>query len=230
MKAILFFSALFFCQVALGQYTIDTSLRSQYQVVFEQLPEVVKKEREKHFKTGLGLLTRIKTDTLNKKEYSGNENPEKDPAASQQTNKTDPKVFSQGEKESVSSANPMWLSCICRFKGDTLEIVSGISIFSGFDVTTSLFKDKAKAVYTEYESENVFKTNLSDDKVNEFSIPAIINNLVLDRQPKKGIEEIYGIMSITSNGYYRFDAMNFKNGYLHKRLKLHYYFRCDVIN
>ena len=123
----------------------------------------------------------------------------------------------------------MWLSCNCRFKGDTLEIISGISIFSGFDVTTSLFKDKAKARYTEYESEKVFKTSLESGKVSEFSIPATINNLALDRQPKKGIPEIYGKMTATSNGYFSYlHAGSFKNGYLHKRLKLQYYFRCDV--
>jgi hypothetical protein len=228
MRQFLFIILLFFYQVTLGQYTIDTSLHTQYWTVFERFPDIVKKEKEKHFKNGLGILTGIKTDTINKNEYSGMDHPDKIQPG---TNTNQGKVFSQNQKESVSEFQPMWISCICKFKGDTLEIIDGLSVFSGFDVTTSLFKDKAKAFYTEYESENVFKTNLANEKVSEFSIPATINNLILDRQPKKGAKEIYGKMIVTSNGYYSYlNAGDFKNGYVHKRLRLQYYFRCDILN
>ena len=230
MKLFFFILILFFSQASFGQFTIDTSLHAEYWNVFERLPEKYKKEKNTHFKKGLGLLTSIKADTLNKNEFLGNHPLEKDPNAVE-TVKNDPKVFSQSEKESISEVQPMWLSCNCRFKGDTLEIVSGISIFSGFDITTSLIKDKARARYTEYESENVFKVTLTSEKVSEFSIPATINNLVLDRIPKKGIPEIYGKMTATSNGFFSYlNAGNFKNGYMHKRLRVEYYFRCDITN
>ena len=231
MRQFLFIILLFFCQVSFGQFTIDTSLQTQYWTVFERLPEIVKKEKEKHFKNGLGLLIGLKTDTINKNEYSGMDNPDKNQNTNPETSTKDPKVFSQSQKEYVSEFQPMWISCICKFKGDTLEIINGLSVFSGFDVTSSLFKDKANASYTEYESENVFKTNLANEKVSEFSIPATINNLILDRQPKKGTKEIYGKMQVTSNGYYSYlNAKDFKNGYVHKRLRLQYFFRCDILN
>jgi hypothetical protein len=229
MKSVFFIPALFFYLDCQGQFTIDTSLPDQYRVVFERLPDVVKKEKGKHYSKGLGLLTELKTDTLNKNELVSTEHPRKMPATP--PHKTDPAAFPHGEKKLNSDEQPMWISCICRFKGDTLEIVNGITVFSGFDITTRLYKDKASAGYTEYESEPVFKTNLEQNKVSEFSIPATINNLALDRQPKKGIPEIYGKMTVTSNAYYSFlNAQNFKQGYLHKRLKLQYYFRCNVSN
>ena len=232
MRQFLFIIFLFFYQASFSQYTIDTSLHTQYWTVFERLPEIVKKERGKHFKNGLGLLVGIKTDTINKNEFvEMTDHPEKNQHTSNEINSKDGKVFSQGQKDYVSEVSPMWISCNCKFKGDTLEIVDGISVFSGFDVTTNLFKDKAKAFYAEYESENVFKTNLANEKVSEFLIPATINNLILDRQPKKGTKEIYGKMVVTSNGYYSYlNASDFKNGYLHKRLRLQYYFRCDIPN
>jgi hypothetical protein len=86
------------------------------------------------------------------------------------------------------------------------------------------------ALYTEHESEGkVFRTKLTTKKVSEFTIPATINSLTIDRRPTKGLKEIYGKMAVTTNGYYTYvNAWGFKHDYIYKRMRLQFYFRCSV--
>jgi hypothetical protein len=78
-------------------------------------------------------------------------------------------------------------------------------LFSGFEIITNLFKDKATVIYSEYETEGkVFKTKLTNKKVSEFTIPATFSSLIIDSKPQKKLTEIYGKIAIITNGYYSY--------------------------
>jgi hypothetical protein len=137
---------------------------------------------------------------------------------------------SRKEEETINPEKRESLNCGCKFKGDTLQIVAGISLFSGFAVITNLTNENAKALYSEHESEGkVFRTKLSNKKVGEFTIPATINSLGMDRKPIRATSEIYGKLAVTTNGYYSYmNAWDFKHEYIHKRMRLQLYFRCST--
>jgi hypothetical protein len=230
MKQSLLFILIIFSQLVLGQYKVDTTLKTEYWTLFEKLSEEVKKEKDTQFRNGLGILTRIKTDTLNINELQPLDTSLKIFSIDQETGEREYLATSRSEQENINEIQPMFLGCDCSFKGDTLEIVAGISLFSGFAVITSLNNDKAKALYSEHESEGkVFRTKLTNKKVSEFTIPATINSLKIDRKPKQGIGEIYGKMEVTTNGFYTYiNAWDFKHGYMYKRMQLRFYFRCNT--
>jgi hypothetical protein len=230
MKQSLLFIFIFLCQFSFGQYKVDTTLKSEYWRMFERLPEKIKEDKDAHFKSGLGILVSIKTDTLNKNDHEPIDTSLKIFSINQETGEQEPLTTTPSEQETINAENPEWLSCSCRFKGDTLEIVTGISLFSGFAVITKLTKDKAIALYSEHESEGkVFRTKLTNKKVSEFTVPATINSLTIDRRPKKGLSDIYGKMAVTTNGYYSYiNAWGFKHDYIYKRMQLQFYFHCNT--
>jgi hypothetical protein len=222
--------SIFFCELSFGQYKVDTTLKAEYWLMFERLPEKVKKDKDTEFKSGLGILIGIKTDTLNKKDLGPVDTSLKIFSINQETGEQEPLATNTSEEETINVEHPQWLSCGCRFKGDTLEIYSGITLFSGFAVITKLTGERAIALYTEHESEGkVFRTKLTNKKVSEFTIPATINSLTIDRRPSKGLKEIYGKMAVTTNGYYTYvNAWGFKHDYIYKRMQLQFYFHCDT--
>jgi hypothetical protein len=230
MKQSLLFIFIFFYRFSFGQYNADTTLKAEYWRIFERLPEKVKKDKDTEFKSGLGILIGIKTDTLNKKDLEPIDTSLKIFNINQETGEEEPLTTNPSEEETINAEHPQWLSCGCRFKGDTLEIYSGISLFSGFAVITKMTGSRAAALYTEHESEGkVFRTKLTNKKVSEFIIPATINSLTIDRRPDKGLKEIYGKIAVTTNGYYTYvNAWGFKHDYIYKRMRLQFYFRCDT--
>jgi hypothetical protein len=230
MKQSLLFIFIFFCKFSFGQYNVDTAIKAEYQRMFEKLSEEIKKDKDTHFKNGLGILFGIKTDTLNKQDHEPVDTSLKIFSINQEMGEQEALITNPSEEETISVERPEWLSCGCRFKGDTLEIVSGVSLFSGFAVITRLTGNKAAALYTEHESEGkVFRTKLTNKKVSEFTIPATINSLSIDTKPIKGVKELYGKMSVTSSGYYTYlNAWGFKHDYIYKRMRLQFYFHCNV--
>jgi hypothetical protein len=101
-------------------------------------------------------------------------------------------------------------------------------LFSGFVFTTKLLNNKTFAFYSEYaRREKIFRTKLVSKKVSEFTIPSTINDIVIDRSPVKGIREVIGKISVTSNGFYSYaNAWDFKNEYIYKKIKVDFLFRC----
>ena len=230
MKQLLLLNFIFLFQSSYGQYKVDTNLRSEYRKMFDRLPEKVKEVENSQFKTGLGILIDIKTDTLNKTDLEPVDTSLKIFSIDEKTGEKEPMTTSPSEEETITAAQPMWLGCGCIFKGDTLEIASGVSLFSGFAVMTSLYKGKAKALYSEIETEGkAFRTKLTNKRVSEFTIPATICSLTIDKKPEKGINEIYGKMAIVTTGYYCYiNAWGFKHDYIYKRKRLEFYFHCSA--
>ncbi|WP_121357763.1 hypothetical protein [Flavisolibacter nicotianae] len=230
MKQSLLLIFVFLFQSSFGQYKVDTALRGEYRRMFERLPEKVKEVEKSQFENGLGILFNIKTDTLNKADHEPVNTSLKIFSIDEKTGEKEPMIAAPGEEETITEAQPTWLGCGCRLKGDTFEVASGVSLFSGFAVITSLHKDKAKAVYSEFETEGkAFRTKLSNKRVSEFTVPATINSLTIDRKPEKGINEIYGKIAVVSNGYYSYlNAWGFKHDYIYKRKHLEFYFHCNA--
>jgi hypothetical protein len=206
-----------------AQYKIDTSLRRKYQLLFKKLPVYIRTDKES-FNYGLGILTAFNTDTLNKADIvvdtslismvllDKNGKPVKE-------HKYKPKP--------ISEKDPEWLVCYCTFKEDTLQIMVAAGLFSSFSVTTDLYQGKALARYGGTEREPTFKINPDGPKMAAMEIPATINAVMVDRKPEKGIQELYGSATVTTNGYYNFqNAWGFKNEYIHMSNRIRFYFKC----
>lgn len=229
-QAFLLFILLLFCKFSFGQYKIDPDLKAQYREQFKRLPEEVKNDSDTDFKDNLGILFDVEIDTLNKNDFEPIDTSLKLFSINPETGEEEPLATNRNDEETVSMEHPLWLNCECKFKGDILEIHSGIGSFSGFAVNIRLAGDRASAFYTEYESSGkVFRMTLTDKKVSDFISPATIHDLTIDRKPTKGLKEIYGRISVASNSYYVYvNAWNFKHGYIHQRVRLQFYFRCHI--
>jgi hypothetical protein len=230
MKPLLLLIFILAWQLSPAQVIFDSSIRKQYWTLFEQLPGKVKDKKDEQFRDGLGILIRVQTDTLNKQDFASADTSLQGFVFNKQTGEKEPLVADPTEEDLVSKEQPAWLSAGCRFKYDSLQIAAGISLFSGFVIITSIRGDKAKAVYSEYETQGLpFKTLPAGKKLSEFTIAATLDSITLDRKPKKGIKEIYGKISVTTDGFYTsINAFGFKNGYIFKRKKYEYYFRCTI--
>jgi hypothetical protein len=178
----------------------------------------------------LSFLYDQKTDILNKKDFKQDFNSIKIYDIDPITGKADSTKTTPNEQEQISKNQPFPLSCNCSFKNDTLTIISGIYLFSGFTIITKLHRDKVKALYSEVESEEkVLQRTLKEEKLNEITIPATVNFLTLDRRPNGNTKEVFGQISITTNGYYSYiNVWGSDSDYIYKRMKFQLYFRCDM--
>jgi hypothetical protein len=228
MKPYIFLLIIVFSNNSFGQFKIDTSIRKEYWSKFEKLSLDIKKDEDQFFKSGLAIIVKTKIDTLNKKDILPVDTSIKVIDINLNSGKESPMSISKSDDELVSENNQLWLNCSCKFKRDTLEIKTGISLFSGFVFTTKLLNNKTFAFYSEYaRREKIFRTKLVSKKVSEFTIPSTINDIVIDRSPVKGIREVIGKISVTSNGFYSYaNAWDFKNEYIYKKIKVDFLFRC----
>jgi hypothetical protein len=228
MRKLLLFIFPLLSQAILAQYKVDSTLKKEYLKLFERFQGKMKRETDNEFQKGLGILYKEKTDTLNKNDLEQGDHSIEIYDINSETGKVDSLAKSPTEEEMVSENQPFPLSCSCIFKNDTLIITSSIYLFSGFAVTTKLYHGKAKAFYTEVESEGkVFRRTLNEEKVNAIKIPAVINVLTLDRYLRNDINELYGNIAVTTNAYYSYvNTWGFKNGYIYKRMKIQFYFKC----
>ena|GEM_PF-4038065 len=227
MKYFFLLAASFAAQLSFAQYRIDSSLRERYWTLFERLPELIRNGKDTSVKKGLGILVELAADTLNKKDRRQDD-------VSVKIHSVDPGRDGQegsgstGEYGWIGDSTPLWLDCRCGFRGDTLEVVNGLYLFSGFSFTTRLANGRATAFYSGQEpGGRPFKTKLSGKRVDSFTVPATVSGLVLDRRPRRGMSEIYGAMSLTSEAYYSYsDASDFRYGYIHQRMHIRFYFHC----
>ena len=228
MKHLLFLLFLFSFELSFSQLKVDTAVRTEYWKLFNRLPEDIKNDKTE-FKNGLGILISMRTDTLNKKDHEPVDTSLKIFSVTGENG--EPLNISPTEEETINSAEPQWLGCGCRYKGDTLEIAVGLGVFSSFEITTRLMKGKAVVQYSEYESEGkVFKTKLTKQNVSQFTIPATITYFFIDSKPRKELSEIYGKIGVITRGFYSYvNAWDFKHGYIYKQMRYEYYFRCNII-
>ncbi len=230
MKQSLIFILLFSSQTLFGQYKIDSTVKKAYFEILKKLPQEFKNDIETEYKVGLSLLYDERTDTLNKKDFNQDFNSIKIYDIDETTGRADSTKTILTEQEQISKNRPFPLSCNCSFKNDTLIIVSGIYLFSGFTIVAKLYRNKVKALYSEVESEEkALQRTLKEKKANEITIPATANFLTLHRRPNGNIKELFGQISISTNGYYSYiNVWGFKSDYIYKRVKFQLYFRCDM--
>jgi hypothetical protein len=230
MRQSLILVFLFSSEAVFSQYRVDSTVKKEYLKLFEKFPKEFKDVIATEYEGGFGLLYEAKTDTLNKKDLRPDLNSVKIHNLDPITGEVDTTKTNSTEQEQISKNEPFPLSCNCSFKNDTLTITSGIYLFSGFAIITKVYQDKVKGLYFEGESESkVLQRALTEEKANEITIPATINFFTLDRKPTKNIKELFGQVSITTNGYYSYiNVWSFKSDYIFKRMKYELYFRCDM--
>jgi len=233
MKHLLLLLFCFLFKYSFAQVVIDKSVKEEYLRLFERLPGEIQKDTFNYFTNGISILFNLRSDTLNKKHIAAidtsrsvkiiNINPE--------TGKDEPESTPPNEEDWVNKDQPFWLSCDCDIKNDTLRILSGVTLLSGFSITTTIYREKAKAIYFEFENESkTLKKRLTDKMENDITIPATINYLVISQKPIEGMGELIGKIGVTTNGYYSYsNAWGFKYGYIHKRMRIEYYFRCNTV-
>lgn len=222
MKYIFLFAATLTAHLAVAQYGVDGSLKERYWTLFGRLPELIRNGKDTTTKKRLGILVELAADTLNK-----NDRRRGDVSVKIDAQEPDGAANEYGW---ISDSTPVWLDCSCGFRGDTFEVVTGLYLFSGFAFTTRVANGHAAASFTAREPEGKpFKTALSGKRVNSFVVPARVSNLVLDRRPQKGMEEIYGSVSLASADYYTYlDVFDFRHGYIHQRMRVRLYFHCRL--
>jgi len=230
MRQSLTFILLLSSQALLSQYKVDSTIKKEYLKILGKLSQKFKNEIATEYKGGLSLLYEEKTDTLNKKDVEQDFKSIKIYDIDPTTGKADTTKATLTEQEQISKNQPFPLSCSCSFKNDTLTVISGIYLFSGFTIVTKLHQDNIKALYSEVESEEkVLKRTLKEEKANKITIPAKVNFLTLDRRPRSNIHELFGQISITTSGYYSYiNVYGFKSDYIYKRMKFQFFFRCDT--
>lgn len=223
---------LFLSQPLFSQYKIDSTVKIPYLKVLEKLPAEFKNEIATEYEGGLSFLYSDKTDTLNKKDFRGNFNAIKIYDIDSETGKADSTESAPNEKGQISKNQPFPLSCSCSLRNDTLTIISGYYLFSGFRLTTTLYKKTVNALYTEVESEGrVLQRTLKEKKANEITIPATVSFITLNRMPYNNIKELFGQISVVTKGYYSYvNVWGFETDYIYKRKKIQFYFRCDIKN
>ncbi|MBV9962379.1 MAG: hypothetical protein JO072_09040 [Parafilimonas sp.] len=70
---------------------------------------------------------------------------------------------------------------------------------------------------------------MTNEKVDEINIPAVITEITIDKPLQKETKEIFGKVVVITNGYYSYvNAWSFKNDYIYKRKKIAFYFRCNI--
>ncbi|GAO45461.1 hypothetical protein [Flavihumibacter petaseus] len=231
MKKLLFFIFIITGDRTNAQYQVDTNITAAYRKVFQQAPDHIQSLKDTAFRNGLGLLTNIHTDTLNKEHLKPVDTSLQIFIVNKETGIEEPLASSIDENLSITTEHPAWLTCRCRVKGDTLEIAAGRALLSGFGVTAKLTGNSVTARYNEFTKIAAFRTTKSGKMVDNFDIPATVSNLVLNRKYEKGQQEIFGKLSVTSSGFFSYlDASAFTQGYQHKRMRLEFYFRCSVLN
>ena len=230
MRQSLTFILLLSSQTLLSQYKVDSTIKKEYFKILRKLPQEFKNEIATEYMGGLGLLYQEKTDTLNKKDVEQDFKSIKIYDIDPTTGEADTTKATLTEQEQISKNQPFPLSCSCSIKNDTLTIISGIYLFSGFTIVTKLYQGNVKAFYSEIESEDrVLQRTLKEEKANKITIPAKVNFLTLDRVPRSNIHELFGQISIITNGYYSYiNVYGFKSDYIYKRMKFQYFFRCGT--
>jgi len=226
----LLFIFLLSSQLVLPQYKVDSSIKKDYFKIHENLKQEFKDEIIKEFKEGLSLVYQVKTDTLNKQDKIKDFNSIKLEPINSETGQIDTTETTLTDEERISKNDPYPLNCSCSFKKDTLIISSSIYLFSGFAVTAKVYKNNVRVTYSEVESEvKSLKRTLKEAKRFEITIPAKVNFLTMDRIPTRNMPELFGHIGILTSGYYSYiNAFEFETDYIHKRMNLQFYFRCDM--
>jgi hypothetical protein len=130
----------------------------------------------------------------------------------------------------ISSTSPLPMMCTCERSNNTLIITSFTGAFSGFAVRSFLYRNELQTFYEEWDTDvERFKLHLKDEK--SFRLKAKVNGarLTLNSHLTNSTTEIYGRTELISPGFYDFsNNWSYKNGYLHKRIRLQFYFSCNV--
>jgi len=225
MKKLVIGFILFTSKSCLAQYEVDSTIKYKYQRLFENLPSKIKNGSELDSEWEFGILTSIRTDILRKEDVVLADSSIEVFKTIPQRGKKKPRNSSPTEEESINEKNPGFVFCKCNFIGDTLKMLSGIKVFSGFGITTMIYGDSVRAEYSELETEDVLRKTETDSLVKEVTVPATIEKLIVNIRPNKTIPELYGQLNICSEGFY--DTRNTPGvKFVRKYVKL--YFRCKI--
>ncbi|WP_301929416.1 hypothetical protein [Ferruginibacter sp.] len=206
MRNLITLFSIFIFTHSYAQVTFDKTVEQQYQDAYNKLPawlqqKAIEAYKDTSFHGGLVVLTEHKIDTLNK-----------DEVANSYSYKNDE------EKQYDLSF------CGGQINSDTLTIGVGTQFFSQ-SIQHKIFKNLATTIFNEYRDNGTpFRTELTNDKTNDLTIPAETIRIVLSADKFTTDETIFGYAEITTKAFYE-DADSFKNGYIKKRLHYKYFFK-----
>jgi hypothetical protein len=230
MRQILIFLLFFSSQTVLSQYRVDSTVNKNFLKTLHTFPEELRDEIIKQNPAGLALIYEVKVDTLNKKDLKYQHISIKESTIDKVTGDIDSTNSFSPEKEEVSKNQPEPFSCNCLIRNDTLIITSGTFLFPGYSIIAKFYNNKVAAAFSEINSEGKFlQRKLKEEKKDELIVPAKVNFFSFDKIPTNNTKELFGQIAITTSGYY--DYMNgwgFRHGYIHKQIKIKFYFKCKM--
>ena len=193
-----------------AQVTFDKTVEQQYQNAYNKLPtwlqeKAVEAYKDTSFQGGIVVLTEYKIDTLNKDELANGYS------------------YKNDEEKQYNLS-----FCGGQINSDTLIIGVGTQFFSQ-SIQHKIFKNLATTIFNEYRDNGTpFRTELTNDKTNDLTIPAETIRIVLSADKFTTGETVFGYAEITTKAFYE-DAELFKNGYIKKRLHYKYFFKFKPI-
>jgi hypothetical protein len=199
--------------------------------LFEGLPLSGQVQKNQIFKGGCGFLTSLIEDTLNPDEieHVTVDTSVRTSILDEATGK-EIEIKTKTDDFHISSHSPLPLFCNYEMKNDSLVVVTAIGGFSGFAIRNVLYKNNLSSYYTQWGTDvKEYKLRLVDERSYSITAAPKISQFILDKTPSKTINEMYGKVDLISPDYYDYSNNWFyKNGYIHKRIRLQYYFKCKI--
>jgi hypothetical protein len=117
--------------------------------------------------------------------------------------------------------------CGCITKNDTIFISMSFGYFGGGGFNINIFKSGFTSSYSQYIDQNLklFKTKITDDFSDNFSVDNKFQFLILDKNPSlKKDEQLTGFLTFTTNCYFERKGDKLDTNYV----KGHLYFTCKT--
>ncbi|RZM30358.1 MAG: hypothetical protein EOO88_01330 [Pedobacter sp.] len=209
-----------------AQTTVDAGVKSEFDSLFKIQPKEIQDKRyQKGFENGLTLLTTLKEDTLNLKDYKPNG-----------IGPTVSIIPIDDKGNEIKEAPPteiefnQWLSCQAGYSKDTLSIGSVFGLLGGFGFSLNILDRKNSGTYYEYSnSDYIFRLQLASPKATDVQVSAKASGVVLNEIPKKTGDVFYGKATLVTQPFYQDDS-SFKKGFIHKRYTISFLFTCRLVD
>lgn len=224
MKLLFSIISFLLVQNLFGQYKIDPKVQGEFDSVYNALPKSTQKQRYFFPETdsGFTILPYYKTDTLNPKDfldfYSNFELYGVDPVTKERI---------PDEPKDTSKSGPC-LFASAGYSKDTLYIYSGLFGFGGLGLILRINNQKNVGEYLE-AGEPVYRYTIKGKKAPFMLLKGRVENVVLNKMPKKIGEMFYGKATFISAAFYQEDT-DFKKGYIHKKYTIRFNFCCKLSN
>lgn len=220
MKNLLLITSFFITHYVMGQYKIDKNIEREFETLFSKQPKNIQAKRFiSELQNGFAILQNTKEDTLNIKDFTPTLHD-----SSYEIIEVDSNGNEIQAPKSDSTKSNQWLSCQVAYFNDTLQIKTFLGLLSGFGFSVKISHNKVVGDFFEYIMGNsIYRYLPKDNSSSRINVDAEVSNIILNKEPQKMGEVIYGKATLVTKPFY-VEENNFFGGYIYKRYRFTFLF------